>query len=237
MLAGYYDWSVGFGALPSIYSGFVRRSLIDKIRAKTGGKYFAAGSPDVYGGVANAYFGGALGFFQRGLSISGNSGASTGCSHFFRSKGAARRSVYYAEERKTVGELLHPSLVPTVNLEMNLADAQIRAKELLFPDDARYQFNPQRMLMAMAAGINRDPGSYDETLADIRAFAKKFRVDVTQIAIPPRAPEPTQFAQGLMQEGNGSAPTLAVNCTAAGIKDCAEAARLAHGLLPAISIN
>lgn len=235
-LEGHYNWRVSFGALPSIYTGLVSRDLIDRIRARTGGVYFAAGSPDVYTGIANSYFGEQIGFFERGLSMCGNSGRSTGCSHFFRSKGADRRSHYYREEGKTVEQLLHPSLVPTVNLEMNLADAQIRAKELLFPDDDRYQMNWTAMVASMAAGINRDPGSYDETLSDLRALAERFSIDPTTIQVPPRANVEPVPLQGLLGISDGRA-TVAINAPEAGVRTAAQAARLAGAMLPVLSIQ
>ena len=237
LLDGYYQWRVGFGSLPGIYSAFVNRKLIQAVSDKAGGYYFAAGSPDVYSGVANAYFGKHIGMFQRGLSLCGNSGYSTGCSHFFRSKGAVRREAYYTDEGKTVGQLLHPSLIPTVNLEMNLADAQLRAKENLFPNDARFEFDVRAMLNAMAGGINRDPASYDETLADIRNLAAKFSIDPASIGVPPRAAASGTVLQGLLQDTPNSPVTIAVNGIEAGVRDSAEAARLAHSLLPTITIQ
>jgi glycosyltransferase involved in cell wall biosynthesis len=236
ILEGHYNWRVSFGALPSIYTGLVGRRLIDRIRARTGGTYFAAGSPDVYTGIANAYFGEQLGFFERGLSMCGNSGRSTGCSHFFRSRGSEQRSRYYGDEGKTVRELLHPSLIETVSLEVNLADAQIRAKELLFPQDDRYRMNYPAMVASMAANVNRDPGSYDETVADLRALAERFSVDLAGVPIPPRADVQPAPLQGLLAIAEGRA-TVAVNAPEAGVRTAAQAARLAGAMLPVLTIQ
>jgi len=236
LLESYYSWKVGIGALPSIYSGFVSRALVDRVRGRTGGLYFAAGSPDVFSGIANLFLSTQTGFFERGLSLCGNSGFSTGCSHFFRSRGAGRREIYYLDEGKTVGQLLHPSLVPTVNLEMNLADAQLRAKEILFPDDARYKVDYGSMIHAMAQAINRDPDSYDETLADIRAAAQRFSVDLDVVPIPPKASITPAPLQGLLGIPEGR-PTLAVNAPEAGVRTAAQAARLAASVLPVLTIQ
>ena len=181
------DWKISYAVLPCIYSSFVRRSVIERVRAKTGGRYFAAGSPDVYTGIANAYVTPKAAYLRRALSLSGNSGASTGSAHFFRSKGGARVAEYWRDEGITRGEALHPTLIDACNLEVGLADTMIRAKELLFPDDDRYQVRMQHVLGAMLGAINRDPASYDDNLGDIRAFALKHGFDPTRLPIVPSA--------------------------------------------------
>jgi hypothetical protein len=117
----------GLYALLSIYTGFTSRALVDRVKEKTG-KYFYVGAPDNYTGIANAYWGRNIGRFERGLSLGGNSGASTGCAYFFRSKGAQRREAYHAEERKSIAEIINRAWIPSVNRVENWADIQLRAK-------------------------------------------------------------------------------------------------------------
>lgn len=236
LLQSYYDWDLGFGSLPSIYTGFTSRELVDRVTAKTG-KYFYVGAPDNYTGIANAYLGRNIGKFERGLSLGGNSGASTGCAYFFRSKGAQRRQDYHSEERKSIAEIIHPALIPSVNLEVNWADIQLRAKEALFPDDARFQIPMAKMLAAMAANINRDPESYDETLAELHQLCAKYGVEPASLAVPPRVHGEKPKLQGLIQPPAGGSPTLAVNCLEAGVHEVASAARLASALLPELVIQ
>jgi hypothetical protein len=223
--------------LPSIYTSLVRRTLIDTIRHNTGGKYFALGAPDVYTGIANAWFGETLGLFERGLSIGGNSGFSTGTAWYFRSKGQARRDAYHADEGKDERELVHPSLIPSVNLEVNLADTQLRTRELLFPNEERFQVKIPTVLAAMAANINRDPASYDVVVEEIRALAAKYSIDPATVGLPPRAPEARAIAQGLLVGPNQSLEGLAVSCQEAGVHDVAQAARLAASVLPVLTIQ
>ncbi|MCE7935773.1 MAG: hypothetical protein DYG96_14440 [Chlorobi bacterium CHB2] len=210
--------------------------LVERVAAKTG-KYFYVGAPDNYTGIANAYFGRNIGKFERGLSIGGNSGASTGCAYFFRSKGARRRQDYHAEERKSIAEIIHPALIPSVNLEVNWADIQLRAKEALFPGDGRFQVPMAKMLAAMAANINRDPDSYGETLEELRQLCAKYEVDPASLAVPPRSQGEKVKLQGLVGGAPGAAQTLAVNCVEAGVHEVASAARLASALLPALTIQ
>jgi hypothetical protein len=178
-----------------------------------------------------------VGKFDRGLSLGGNSGQSTGCSYFFRSRGQQRRNAYHEEEGKSIAEIIHPALIPSVNLEVGQADMQLRAKELLFPEDARYQVNLHKTILSMAANINRDPRSYDETLADIHALAGKSGIALSMIPIPGRATGNPPLLQGILQDAKGSIQALAVNCTSAGVHDVAGASRLASALLPALAIE
>ena len=236
ILQGYYDWRLGFGALPSVYTGFVRRTLIDRVKSKIG-KYFYVGAPDNFTGIANAYFAESVGVFDRALSMCGNSGQSTGCSYFFRSRGQERRNAYHSEEGKSIAEIIHPSLIPSVNLEVNQADMQLRAKELLFPGDDRYRVDMATVLRGMAANINRDPASYDDTLTEIRALAAKHGIATATIALPPKASGERTSFQGMMTDASGKPQTLAVNCREAGVHDVASAVRLASALLPSLTIN
>jgi glycosyltransferase involved in cell wall biosynthesis len=236
ILKGHYDWEIGFGGLPSIYTAFVKRTVVDRVKAPTG-KYFYVGAPDHYTGIANAFFADSVGKFDRGLSLSGNSGQSTGTSYFFRSRGKARRDAYHGEERKTIAEIIHSALVPSVNLEINFADMMLRVKELLFPNDDRYQVPMHKVLAAMAANINRDPESYDETLAELHEQARRSGVEPSSIPVPPRAPGTKPRLQGLLVTPQGQPSQLAVHCAQAGVHEAASAARLAQALLPELTIQ
>ena len=236
-IQAFYDWRTGMNRLPSIYTSLVKRTLIDKVREKTGGKYFALGAPDVYTGIANAWFGESLGLFERALSIGGNSGFSTGTAWYFRSKGQARRDAYHADEGKDETQLIHPALIPSVNLEVNLADTQLRTRELLFPQDERFQVRIPTVLAAMAANINRDPASYDAVVEEIRALAGKYSIDPATVGLPARASETRSVAQGLMFGPGQSLEGLAVSCPEAGVHDVAQAARLAASVLPVLTIQ
>ena len=95
----------------------------------------------------------------------------------------------------------------------------------------------EKVLAAMAANINRDPSSYDDTAADIRALASKHGIDAASIALPPRQAGLAAAPQGLLGTGQPQSPMLAVNCAQAGVRDCAQAARLAQALLPVLTIQ
>jgi len=236
-LAAYYDWKIGMGALPSIYTSFVRRDLTARAAAACGGRYFALGAPDVFTGISNLWFGRQIAAFERGLSIGGNSGYSTGTAWYFRSKGAHRRDAYHADEGQDERGLIHESLIPSVNLEINLCDTQIRAKQLLFPDDDRFQVRIPLLLAQMAANINRDPDSYDIVLREIAELAAKHSIDAASVPVPPRAPAARQTLQGPLCGADGRLDTLALYGPQAGVRDVAQAARLAAAALPVLTIH
>ncbi|MFN7925450.1 MAG: glycosyltransferase family 2 protein [Bryobacteraceae bacterium] len=235
-LRDYYDWRIGMGALPSIYTSLVSRALIDKTREKCG-RYFCLGAPDVFTGISNLWFGERIGRFERGLSVGGNSGFSTGTAWFFRSKGKHRRDAYHADEGKDERELIHPALIPSVNLEVNLADTQLRAKEMLFPGDDRFQVRIPVVLAAMAANMNRDPESYDVVAGEISELAAKYGIDPKSVALPQRAPVARATVQGPLHGPDQKLQTLAIHCPAAGVRDVAQAARLASAVLPVLTIQ
>ncbi len=238
LLTNFYDWKVGYAVLPSIYTGFVHRRVVEGVRALSGGRYFSTNTPDVWSGIVNCVVAKKAGHFERGLSLSGNSGRSTGCAFFFRSKGAARRAETFAEEGKTIEQLIHPALIPSIGLEVTMADQQYRAKEMFFPDDGRIKVNIPAVLSNMIGSLNRDPEAYDEALEDIRALAAKHSLDISRAKIPPKAEgvRPTP-RQGPIVGPDGKLVMLAIHCAEAGVHDAHHAARLTAAVLPSISIN
>jgi len=235
-LVDFYAWKTTYAPLPCIYSSLVHRDVIARVKALAGGKYFAAGSPDIFTGIANAYVTPQAAYCRRGLSISGNSGQSTGSAHLHRSKGQARRDAFWKDEGVPQPNALHPKLIDCPNIELGVADAQLWAKDVLFPSDDTLKVIPiQKLLAHMIAGVGRDPASYEDTAADIRALAAKYDINPASLTIPRPASQPRGALQGPVDSGIPGKPSIAVNCAQAGIRDAAAAARLAMGLLPAVS--
>jgi hypothetical protein len=242
MLSGFFAWQVGFGDLPDAYSSFVHRSVIDSV-IRASGTYFGPPmpcrpcAPDIYSGIANLAAARNLVLFGRGLSISGNSGASTGTAHVYRKQGESVRKRYYADEGLPPNEPTHPALILTSNLEVGIASNMLLAKERLFHSDPDCQVDLKLALAAMALNINRDPDGYDDCREDIFRFADKIGVARDEVRIPPQAPRQPPLAQGPLCTPDGHFAGLAVNCRDAGINDAAAAALLASGLLPKLNIE
>jgi hypothetical protein len=133
--------------------------------------------------------------------------------------------------------LMHPALIPSVNLEVNLADTQLRTREMLFPGEERFQVRIPTVLAAMAANMNRDPESYDAVAGEIGALAAKYEIDPATVSLPPRASCMRAVAQGLLFGPGQALEGLAVSCPEAGVHDVAQAARLAQSVLPVLTIQ
>lgn len=235
VLADFYAWRAPFSALPCVYSSFVHRDLIARVRRHAGGRYFGVASPDIFSGIANAYLLERGAHARRGLSLAGYSGQSTGTAHQFRSLGENRQNTYWQEEGRPRKEALHPALVDTPNLEIAVADSHFRAKEILFPSDQRFVPRISGLIAAMMAGMARDPDSADKTIADIRALCAKHAIDFNALTMPARPAQLPRPQQGIVFNEGTDQPVVVVNCTQAGITDAAQAARLAAGLLPHVS--
>jgi Glycosyl transferase family 2 len=234
-LADCYAWKTSYAALPCIYSSFVHRNVIERVRAKMGGNYFAPCPPDLFSGISNASVTKQAAHTRRGLSMTGNSGKSTGTAHFFLSLGEGLRNQYWKDEGVPRGTALDPMLIDTSNLEVVIADVYLKAKALLFPNDDRFQLHIPTVINAMIGGIGRDPDSYDKTVSDIRALAQKHGLDLERFPIPSRPGRPGRHQQGVVPGRAPNQPTVAVNCGMAGITDVAQASRLASGLLPLVN--
>ncbi|MGT2436993.1 glycosyltransferase family 2 protein [Bradyrhizobium betae] len=81
-LARIFGFQVHYAHLPMIYNSFVRRTVIDRMRA-VGGRYFIGLSPDVASGIANAALTESFVRLSRPLSMAGFSQHSTGHALFF----------------------------------------------------------------------------------------------------------------------------------------------------------
>jgi Glycosyl transferase family 2 len=67
--------------LGHIYHGCVSKALIEKVRKRSSGIYFAHSTPDIYTAYANIFEAESGGFIRHPLSIAGRSSASTGAAH------------------------------------------------------------------------------------------------------------------------------------------------------------
>ncbi len=227
MLRLYWEWKCDYGPLPGIYNSFVHRDVIARVKAQHG-RYFLTMSPDVMSGVVNARFTDRYLLSARGLSLTGNSGSSTGTSFVYGdlSDGAA---AMFKRETGHWEDLLNELLVDSPSLEICFAYENLRLKRLFFPDDAAFEFDPATLLRAMAANVNRNPGTRDRIIDDMGRLAARFGLAIPTDAIPPPRTEPPRPVQGPVLQG----AQLAINCAQAGVSDACAAARLAHAVLPA----
>ncbi len=221
LYAGTLDWT----STPLIYNAtFVRRSVIEKVRAHCGGQYFAGPIPDIHSGIANLWAMEEFLHIDRPLSICGASGHSNGNAHFIGGDGVPLQQRYQAENpefRQKMAEYF----LDTANLELGVATALITAKEIFFRDDPDIAVNLRAGLSA-----NRDPSLYDKTIAEMQQVARKYGIDTSEFNIPPKRQTSEAPFQGPVTGVDGRMSCLLVNGAQAGMSNIADAVGVASML-------
>jgi glycosyltransferase involved in cell wall biosynthesis len=227
-----YEGTIDWTDLPLIYNGaFVRRSVIEKVKAFCGGRYFAGQIPDVHSGIANLWAMEQFLHIDRALSICGASGHSNGNAHFVGSSGGPLQARFHAEN-PALHQVLGECFLDTTNMELTIASALMVAKEMFFKDDPDISLNMRNVLLRMGRGANRDPTSYDRTISEMHLVAQKYAIDTSGFNLPPKRLAPDAPIQGPVADQAGRATHLVVNGTQAGLATIADAVRLAASMLP-----
>ncbi len=233
-LKQFYKNYISYAQLPMLYNAFVPRKIIEKIKS-VHGKYFMSSIPDVYSGVVNAYFSKSYLFSLRPISINGVSGHSTGTSSLYGSLEVKPFKDFLEDAKMDTSKLLHESLVPSMNTCMHIADVQVRTKELFFSEDKELNFDILTTLKLLSINVNKDPGSYDNQVKEIEQLAKKHGISMSEVEIPEKDTRKETSFQGLLMDSDGSY-ILGVNGNQVQISNVAEAAKMAHGVLPDLDL-
>jgi glycosyltransferase involved in cell wall biosynthesis len=231
-LRQFYDNEISFGMLPMIYQAFVHKNCIDKVRQRYGRYFYPPKlAPDVTSGILNLSVVEKFLFSERPLSIRGNSGKSIGTAQWARSLGAERRETYFREEGAKLAEIIHPSLVPSPNLQITIENVKIYMKELCFPDDPAIKVNLPGIVSGMLRSLNFEPEAYEDNLADARALAQKLGIQISPADIPPKRMSEQKPFSGPLRGENKAIRGVGVDCDRAGIFNIADAARLVESML------
>lgn len=232
-LERFYDGSIGFGMLPTVYNAFFHRRIIEEARRRYGGFFVPADvPPDVSSGILGLHLTRRFAFSDRALTLRGNSAKSNGTAQWMRSLGSEQREVYFREERVGVKDMIHPSLVPSPNLLILIASTKLKCRERYFPDDATLAVDLHALVSSMLANLNHDPAAYDDNLRDAHDLAAKIGMAIEPKSIPPKAFGEKPSGWGPMVDQHGHIEGLSVNCDLAGAFDVAAAARLVEALSP-----
>lgn len=232
-LERFYAGSIGFGLLPTVYNGFFHRRIIEEACRRFGGFFVPADvPPDVSSGILGLHLTQRFAFSDRSLTLRGNSAKSNGTAHWMRSLGNEQREIYLREERTRLKDMIHPSLVPSPNLQIVIANTQLKCRECYFPDDSNLVVDLQSVVSSMLGGLNHDPAAYDENLRDARELAAKIGMDIDADCIPPREMGEKPSGWGPIIDEHGQIEGLSVHCDLAGAFDVAAAARLVEALSP-----
>jgi hypothetical protein len=235
LLRRLYQGAIGWTDMPLIYNGaFVRRAVIEKVKAFCGDRYFAGQIPDVHSGIANLWAMERFFHIDRPLSICGASGHSNGTAHFVGRSGERLQTRFHAENPE-LHRVLGDFFLGSTNMELTVASALMVAKEMFFKDDPDISLDMHNVLLRMGLGANRDPASYDRTIGEMRLVARKYGIDPDGFNLPPQRTAPDVPMQGTVTDRHGRATCLVVNGAQAGLATIADAVRLAAAMLPAVT--
>ncbi|MEG4507632.1 glycosyltransferase [Microcoleus sp. F6_B4] len=232
-LIQFYRSQIIFENLPMIYNSFIHKDIVARVKS-VHGRYFMTYIPDIESGIVNAYFSEQYLYSLRAISVAGLSAHSTGTSGSYSSLEAKPLKDYMKEYKTDILAEMHPSLIPSTNQEISVADVLFRTKYLYFQKNQEIEIDIKQTLNLIASRINRDIATYDQTLAEITAIAQKHGISISALNIPPKAYNQPEPYQGPIFNKDYSTTTLVINCEQVGISNVAQAAKLAQGILPKI---
>ena len=232
MLAAFYSNSIGFEKLPMIYSSFVHKSCIESVINRHGAYFNLPQVPDVVSGILNLLETDRVLYSRRPLSVRGNSGKSNGTAQWARSLGAEQRETYFREEKAKLNQIIHQSLIPSPNLSVLIASIKLQCKDMFFPDRNDLNVNIGNLVHSMINTLNTDPDAYEDNLEEAMALAKKHRIDLDALSIPPKATANRTRFSGPIFEKDNILETLVIDGDVAGIQDVFSASHLADSMQP-----
>ncbi|HEY1189039.1 MAG TPA: glycosyltransferase family 2 protein [Gemmata sp.] len=153
--------------LPMVYNAAVHRDVLDELRARTG-RVFPHQYPDVYSGMAVAHVVGSYFSTTVPMTVSGQSGASTGVATLFNRGGNPIEREFNALNAKTG---FHPEpTVPDLPVfpEVPVADCFVFGKRTLFPDIG-VELDRRRLARACVTRARVREADWPATLAAVRA--------------------------------------------------------------------
>lgn len=158
--------------LPMIYDGFVKKDVLDRVKAMSG-RFFNSQVPDYYSGIALL---GALPDYYHSLRpflIQGISGHSIGASYLVQSATTATAANrFYAEENIP----FHPNLIQAPVVDILVAESLLRAKDnVRTPLD--FSFDEKVLVdKAMETAVPMTPEKYAEVVAGVEHIGKTYNI-------------------------------------------------------------
>ncbi|MCK1738549.1 glycosyltransferase family 2 protein [Bradyrhizobium sp. 138] len=226
-LARIFGFQAHYANLPMIYNSFVRRSVIDRMRA-VGGRYFIGLSPDVASGIANAALTDSFVRLSRPLSMAGFSQHSTGHALFFETTDLLETS----RGARDFGPIDDDPRLPDLNaLQLFIAKDMLVLKRLLLTDDDDVRLDFKALAQALATNINNRPPLYDRTVRTIGELARTHGFDVADIIIPARLADRPPPGKGVRVIGQNRV-VYELDGSALGLNSIEDAVRVIAQFVP-----
>ncbi|WP_247524246.1 glycosyltransferase family 2 protein [Bradyrhizobium sp. 199] len=222
-----FGFQAHYANLPMIYNSFVRRSVIDRMRA-VGGRYFIGLSPDVASGIANAALTDSFVRLSRPLSMAGFSQHSTGHALFFETIDLLETS----RGARDFGPIDDDPRLPDLNaLQLFIAKDMLVLKHLLLADDDDVRLDFKALAQALATDINNRPPLYDRTVQTIGELARMHGFEVADIIIPARLADRPPPGKGVRVIGQNRV-VYELDGSAIGLNSIADAVRVVAQFVP-----
>ncbi|AWM03952.2 glycosyltransferase family 2 protein [Bradyrhizobium amphicarpaeae] len=226
-LARIFGFQAHYAHLPMIYNSFVRRNVIDRMRA-IGGRYFIGLSPDVASGIANAALTDSFVRLSRPLSMSGISQHSTGHALFFETTDLLETP----RGSRDFGPIDDEPQLPDLNaLQLFIAKDMLVLKRLLLANDDDVRLDFKALAQALATDINHRPPLYDRTVQTIGELARTHGFDVADIIIPARLADRPPPGKGVSVIGQNRV-LYELDGFALGLNSIADAVRVIAQFVP-----
>lgn len=144
MIRAAANGEVTYARLLLVFCSAIHRDLVDLARRRAG-RVFSSKTPDTYASFALAYLAGTYHSLSAPLSIAGQSGRATGLGLYaFGGKSPAAEEFRRANAEARYG--LHPWVPELSVITADVADAFLRAKDALFPEESGLSLDRKRLI-------------------------------------------------------------------------------------------
>ncbi|MBB5700143.1 glycosyltransferase [Sphingomonas yantingensis] len=213
----------GYAFLPSTYTGFIAKSVIDAVAA--GGAYYASITPDSYSGFANAGILERYVYARRPFAIAGLSGRSNGGSNVTTGDSSEANRYLAENDLPTHTDVVYcPKSIPLV-----VAEAFLQARDRV-PRLGAIDFDANRLCRVALRDVA------PENYAAVRnAVAQMVQQHGLKLNVPTAPTRGQAFARGidrtLLRVRRLRESYRRIDAAAQGVTDVAGAGRLANELL------
>jgi hypothetical protein len=222
--------AVAYSDLPSVYSGLVRRDVLERVRAR-GGRVFRSRTADVYAAFAIAAVVDSYWSLDAPMTIAGVSGRSTGISRHFARRGS-EIDEQFRRSSDAAGHTWHATVPDLPPIAASVADSFLYAMEA-FPEIGA-TLDRRRVVDAVLRDLYvADDAEWREALAACRRALSDDPALLAWFedahAARPMPPDQTTPRRQAARRYAGS--YLALDATEHGVTDVMGAARLCERLL------
>ncbi len=161
-----------FDRLPSLYDGFVKRSVLENIK-KQSGNFFHSRTPDIYSTIALLGTIESFSFSGKPFSIQGASSHSNGTAYLFYGKDETAAAKYLSEENIP----FHPKLLMSPSLPIIIAECVLQAKENI-PSAKGLDLNVTLLLdKSMQNAADYSPQKYQSIVEAVKYIGAKHQLE------------------------------------------------------------